>query len=32
VAKAPIKLVDLIILSLEKIGDGARASPYVITG
>ncbi|CDW86164.1 UNKNOWN [Stylonychia lemnae] len=32
VAKAPIKLADLIILSLEKIGDGARATPYFMTG
>lgn len=31
-AKSPLKLTELIIISLERIGDGARATPFVLTG
>lgn len=32
VVKAPWKIAQLVIISLEKICDGARATPYVLTG
>jgi hypothetical protein len=32
VIQVPWKLVKLVIISLEKIGDGARATPYFLTG